>query len=79
MKQIVFENWNWMRLIRLGLGAIIVAQSIPEHNSLNIFLGVLLAGMAIFNLGCCGPAGCNVPKNKSTTSTEDITYEEVVK
>ncbi|MEO0066429.1 MAG: hypothetical protein RI983_1755 [Bacteroidota bacterium] len=79
MKEIIFSNWNWMRVIRLLAGIAIIIQAIANKDTVFGVAGVLFTIMALFNTGCCGVGDCNTPIQKSNTSTEDITYEEVVK
>ncbi len=79
MKEIIFSNWNWMRVIRLLAGIAIIIQAIANKDTVFGVAGVLFTIMALFNTGCCGVGGCNTPIQKSNSSTEDITYEEVVK
>lgn len=67
-----------MRAIRLLLGMVIIIQAIAERDILIGIAGVLFAGMAIFNLGCCSTAVPNKAAKSSTNSSQDITYEEVV-
>jgi hypothetical protein len=78
MKQIIFTNWHFMRFVRLALGIIITIQAVVNKDALFIFFGVAFAAMAIFNYSCCGASGCYTPIKKSSISTNDISYEEVV-
>ena len=71
------KNWDFARLLRLGLGIFIVVQGILTKEWLVVALGSLLSGMALLNLGCCGVSGCAVPVKKHTKKEEDIIYEEV--
>ena len=68
-----------MRALRLILGVIIVVQGIQASEFMYAIAGVLLSGMAIANIGCCGVGGCNVPTRKSTAdlTNKEITYEEI--
>ncbi len=74
----ILQNWNFMRILRLVLGAAILVQGIVARDAISIILGVAFAGMAVANVGCCGTGSCaispRIPKNK----TEDIHYEEVI-
>jgi hypothetical protein len=78
MKQVIFSNWNFMRFLRLGLGISIIVQSAMAGNLTMGILGLLFTAMPVFNIGCCGTAGCNTPTKKTSETTKDITYEEVV-
>ena len=76
MKQMM-SNWNFMRWMRLGLGIAITAQSIYVQETAMIAIGILFAGMAVFNIGCCGVGRCAIPVRKNSGSIKDIGYEEV--
>lgn len=78
MKQMIVSNWNFMRVLRLIMGIAIVVQAVMAKDALFGLAGLLLTGMAIFNVGCCGTGGCNTPAKKNAETTKDITYEEVV-
>lgn len=71
------SNWGFMRTLRLASGIFIVVQGVLSQEWLFAFAGILFSVMAIFNIGCCGAAGCPAPVSKSSGKTEDITYEEV--
>ncbi|MCC6759815.1 MAG: hypothetical protein IT252_01295 [Chitinophagaceae bacterium] len=82
MWQRVTTNWNFIRFIRLGLGIMVIVQSIQFREYWFVFFGVLLAALAILDMGCSSGA-CGVPPQKptqqNTKSMEEITYEEVGK
>lgn len=75
------QNWNFIRAVRLVLGIVILVQGIMAKEYMYGMAGLLLSGMAIANIGCCGTAGCSVPSrkaNNSSSDVKDISYEEVV-
>ena len=78
MKQTILSNWNFMRFLRLVLGMAIIVQATLESNWAMAVLGLLFTAMPVFNIGCCGTAGCDTPVKKSSETTKDIRYEEVV-
>ena len=78
MKQAIFSNWNFMRFLRLGLGIAIIVQSAMAGNWTMGILGLLFTAMPIFNIGCCGTGECSTPIKKTSETTKDISYEEVV-
>ena len=78
MKQIILTNWTFMRVLRLGLGLAVLAQAVIAKDVLFALLGLAFTAMPVFNIGCCGTAGCAVPPKKEPGTTKDITYEEVV-
>jgi hypothetical protein len=73
----IFTHWTLMRLIRVVLGGMIVVQAFNERNILFGILGLLFAGMAILNVGCCGGGACTTTQNNNKGSNE-FSYEEVV-
>lgn len=77
-KETLFQNWNFMRWLRLGLGIYIAVQAVE---TLSIFSGVVATFFifqAITNTGCCGANGCAVPTKKSNSNTvEELDYEEI--
>lgn len=79
MKQVIFSNWNFMRFIRLGLGIVIVIQSVISRDWATGVLGLIFTGLALFNIGCCGVGGCSTPTAKINEPAKEIIYEEVVK
>lgn len=75
----VLSNWNFMRALRLILGVIIIVQGFQQKEFMYAFAGVLLSGMALANIGCCGVGGCQVPTRKTDKDliNKEITYEEI--
>lgn len=71
------RNWNFMRVLRLGLGIFVIVQGIMAKEWLLVGLGGLFSLMPLMNIGCCGVSGCSTPAPKSNKKIEDITYEEV--
>ncbi len=70
------SSWNVMRVIRLLLGGVIVAQGVLTGQWVLATLGGLFSLFALLNIGC-GIGGCNVPVVKTTKQTDEIVYEEV--
>ncbi len=78
MKQSIVTNWNFFRFLRLVTGVSIIVQGIFVKDILLGIVGLLFTSMAVFNIGCCGTAGCYTPTKKITEPIKDINYEEVV-
>lgn len=66
----ITRGWNFMRTLRLILGTVIMVQGIVSRDAISIILGVVFAGMAVANIGCCGAGGCAV--NPGTTTNNKI-------
>ncbi len=78
MKQTILSNWTLMRLLRLGMGIAILVQAVITKDMLFAFAGIIFTVMPVFNIGCCGTAGCAAPPPKKQETAKEITYEEVV-
>lgn len=78
MKQQILTNWTLMRFLRLGMGIAILVQAIMVKDMLFAFAGIIFTAMPVFNVGCCGMAGCTAPPPKKQNTAKEITYEEVV-
>ena len=72
----ILQGWNFMRILRLGLGIAILVQGIVAKETMTMVLGVIFGGMALANIGCCGTSGCAI-NNRSTNKTQTIDYEEL--
>lgn len=80
LDKILYSNWNFMRLLRLGLGIFIGIQAIQNKDILAGFISAFFLFQAITNTGCCGVANCSIPeKKKSNNQDEIIEFEEVIK
>ena len=79
MKEVLLNNWSFMRSVRLLAGIAIIIQAIANKDAVFGVAGILFTIMALFNTGCCGASGCYMPVQKTTKTTEEISYEEVVK
>ena len=74
----VFTHWNFIRLLRMGLGITVIVQAVIVHEITMVLAGILLSGMALLNIGCCGTGTCNAAVRKNTSPLKEIEYEEVV-
>jgi hypothetical protein len=75
----LLSNWHFMRLLRAGIAVWAIHEAWSTSQWLLLVPGGIFAVQAIFDIGCCGAAGCAPTQTRNTTSskTEDITYEEV--
>ncbi len=73
-------NWNFLRGFRLAIGLLALVQGILNNDILLIIMSVVIGGMALFNIGCCGVNGCSTSFNstKNSIQQKDVEYEEVV-
>lgn len=76
--QTLLTGWNFMRLLRLGMGIFIGIQAIQYHDVLSGLIAAVFLLQAATNTGCCGSSGCATNNNYSTKNTvTDIEFEEV--
>lgn len=73
------RNWHFMRILRVVLSVAILIQAWYAKDGTTAVIGFLLLAMGLFNIGCCGPAGCYTPiKKEKKVSPNEQVYEEVV-
>lgn len=78
MKNILFNGWNFFRILRLVLGVIIIVQGIYSKDWQISMVGLLFAVLSLFNIGCCGSNGCYTTTKATQSTNKEISYEEVV-
>lgn len=71
-----------MRVLRAGIAIWAFAEVWRTGEWMLFMLGSIFALQAIFDVGCCGAAGCATPQqrtysNKAQQPTEDVEYEEI--
>ena len=76
----LLKSWGFMRVLRFVFGAFALVQAIITLDIVLGILGLVVVGMAFFNVGCCGSNGCetNYKKDDSPKQITDVEYEEVV-
>ena len=72
----ILQGWNFIRILRLGLGIAVIIQGIVAKETTTIVFGTIFGGMALANIGCCGTNGCAV-NSRPTNKTQRIDYEEL--
>lgn len=56
------QNWNWMRLLRIVAGLLILGEGISNRDWIWILLGTIFALLPILNVGCgCTGKKCKAP------------------
>ncbi|WP_288763999.1 hypothetical protein [uncultured Weeksella sp.] len=61
-------GWNFMRILRLVLGVLILLQAFFTKTWIFIFFGLLLSYTAWENIGCCREKACSLPETQKKTS-----------
>lgn len=78
LSQLLFTNWDFMRIVRLFIGLYAAYQSVILHDTMLGFLSAFFLFQAVTNTGCCGTQACAAPPSKTNTSkTEEVEYEEI--
>lgn len=73
------RSLSFMRALRLLFGAFAIIQAIITMDIILGLLGVVVGGMAFFNVGCCGSNGFSTDlQNNNKNEVTDVEYEEVV-
>jgi hypothetical protein len=77
-KETLLTDWNFMRILRLGVGIYIAVQAVETKSIVSGIFASFFLFQAITNTGCCGSNGCAVPiKKKNSDKIEEVEYEEV--
>lgn len=58
MRELFLRNWTFMRLFRIALGGIVVAQGIYSQEWIFVILGSIFTIIAFLNLGCGASSSC---------------------
>lgn len=64
MKNLLFTNWHFMRIIRLVFGIFLIFQAVETHQWLFLIFAAFFLFQALFNQGC-SPNGCETNLTKS--------------
>jgi hypothetical protein len=78
MKDLILNNWNIIRFLRLGIGVAIIVQAIIAADILFGLAGLLFTGMTVFNASCCGTGACATTPPGKKSGSKEVSYEEVV-
>ena len=77
-KETLLQDWNFMRILRLGLGIYIAVQAVETLSLFSGVVAVFFIFQAITNTGCCSSNGCSVPIKKNNSEiNEEVEYEEI--
>lgn len=66
MQNVIFSDWNIVRVVRLVLALIIVVNAIQYKDWVFLILGGYFLYLAVFNVKCgsCANGNCEVPVKK---------------
>lgn len=80
MFDVILKNWNFLRVVRLLLGAMLIGQSFQVSSWAFGLLGGLFVFQSLTNTGCCGAGACYTPPRTNRgieTPGQEIEYEEI--
>jgi hypothetical protein len=82
LKQRLLTNWSLPRIMRLGIGTMLLVMGIQSRDWAMGLFSVFFLYQAVTDTGCCGSGACYAPpasKNKMTASEgeKEIEYEEI--
>ena len=76
----LLTNWHLMRIVRLGLGMMMLVTGIQGHDWPIGLFSLFFLYQDVTDTGCCGAGQCYPPANSRmtrTTETTNIDYEEI--
>jgi hypothetical protein len=80
MKQRILTNWTFARALFLVVGITVIVQSVLSQQWFGVVFGGYFASMGLFAFGCaagnCYGGSC-ATEEKTTTSIQDVDFEEV--
>lgn len=77
---VMLYNWDFMRLLRAGVAGWAFWQAFGSGEWIFLVPGAILGFQAIFNIGCCGSAGCyTLPARKQPEAGSEVAVMEEVK
>lgn len=82
LKQRLFTNWHLVRIMRLGIGMMLLVAGIQNKDWAMGLFSLFFLYQAVTDTGCCGTKGYCPPavkRNPNATSiqTDQIEYEEI--
>ncbi len=81
LKQRLFTNWHLMRIMRLGIGIMLIVMGIQSKDWAMGLFSIFFLYQAVMDTGCCGTQGCYAPpvrkSNTHAAGEEEAEYEEI--
>jgi hypothetical protein len=64
MKNIIFRDWSFFRILRLAIGLAIIVEGLVSKSWGIAILGLYFTILPLLNIGCCGVGNCSVPRSR---------------
>lgn len=77
MKQRLLTGWNFIRVLYLIAGVMMLVQSVADRQWMLALIGLYFAGMGLFAVGCAGGSCYAPPVSTSKHDLTDAEFEEV--
>ncbi|MBS1526349.1 MAG: hypothetical protein JST19_11910 [Bacteroidetes bacterium] len=79
IRQRIFSNWHFARILRLAMSIWITVLSIQSRDVLIGLFGAFFLYTAVAGIGCCGVNSCYTtpPKTGNIENNEHIEYKEI--
>jgi hypothetical protein len=74
------SNWHAMRIFRAAIAIYSIVEFVNTQDWLFLVFGGILGVQAVFDIGCCGSAGCGTaaPRpRQQANAVEEIEFEEI--
>lgn len=79
-KERLTTGWDMMRIIRLGIGIMLLVMGIQTKDMLTGSFALFFLYQAVTGTGCCGSGGCYTPPPRRSATKVDVSttdYEEI--
>jgi uncharacterized membrane protein HdeD (DUF308 family) len=84
IKNRLTTNWHLMRIMRLGIGILILVMGFQTKDWITGVLSAFFIFQAVTDTGCCGTSSCNIEGNTmpagriiDTDNGKQKIYEEI--
>lgn len=64
------NQFSVIRILRISIGIFAIAQAFIMRDIIVGILGFAVAGLAVFNKGCCSDNACSIPVKKNDAVEE---------
>ncbi len=61
--------WNFTRVLRISLGSAVLIAAIMQGDWMPGLFGLLFLYQGVYNTGCCGADGCEIPERRPTVKS----------
>lgn len=64
MKELLLNDWSFLRVLRVVIGTIIIIDGIQTSMALSVIIGAIFLYQGVMNKGCgaCAGGSCEIPQ-----------------